>query len=269
MKLSLSIFLMFSLLYCSSQSNISKYSYIIYGRKINIFNDGIMTDTYSATCFFVKIESKTFLVSAKHVLTKCLGEKTKEDFPDTMFVWLTKKGSPLFEEVAFPLKKINDTVHCVSTSVEPDVYLCEFKNANKYEIHSIEKMIKDPLLINKKEAVIFSSGFPGDKRVSFNNKKYSHPLNCTFSMLSGLEEKLIVDPNANPKVIDSQNYLVEVLSGNLKEGFSGSPVFFVGKDSTFTFGGIISVANDNNSVVKIVKPHQVVERIAAAFRAWY
>ncbi len=89
--------------------SLTSYSYYIN----NLVNEAGQIGVYNGSVFFIRKNQKTYLVTAKHVLSGCKNYQYKDRIaPDFLAVYLEHKSIPKMTGVQ--TKKIKDTSDCVT-----------------------------------------------------------------------------------------------------------------------------------------------------------
>src|SRR5688572_22722007 len=104
--------------------SLQKFSYFIFGAEGGYFNrpDGTIAHFVSGTCFFVKDSNRTFLVSAKHVLTPFnpVDSTLNPHFPNTLYVKMKSAKTDNDTLWSINVKEIKDTVSGSFDYKDPD-----------------------------------------------------------------------------------------------------------------------------------------------------
>jgi hypothetical protein len=196
--------------------SLSKYSYVIIGFDLKGATD------HFGTCFFIKKNSRLFLVTAKHVLYSCDPASDKFYSPfDHASVSLPKP----FNSMQILLPPRNDS--CLSMHNDADLLVLEIDPSWSNKVNSVERFMVPPF--NRVgDAEIFGQGFHSDSvRLSFESQHNIHLPANSFK----IEESVRYE---NPDFIDSFDYTFitkEIIKSKSLNGFSGSPVFLQEKNS--------------------------------------
>lgn len=231
----------------SDYQSFHKYSYKIFGF-FNVRDSAgfKVFESVQSTCFFFKKNNKTFLVSAKHSLTPWDNEKLlKNPFPDTLKLRLFDSlGLPIFYNI--DIRKIKDTVSGGNVYEDPDLFLIEFRDAEKYPVNSIEHFLVSD---NDSIGEVISFGFPSIKLVPGNMLEVLFYQKAVLTQGNIIFQKDTVFPYSNLM------YLIQRKDTFDKIGCSGSPVFYR-KDTldAWRFGGIFVRSNQQFSHSLILKP---------------
>ena len=244
-------------------AELKKYSYPIYGFKATPGAGGMMQlHSGGGTGFFVKMNGRTFLVSAKHVLTRWDGDslRKKIDYPDTLKIRIPDiSGDTIDYPISF--KKINDTITGGAFFEEADIYAIEFPSASNYKINSIESFL-DTCNLNSRDTISFY-GYPAiieplnsiDALERFRNRALT--LSIGFYALKSTFPFTIVDQR-----YDNFDYGLLRTDAFDKRGCSGSPLFK--KDSAtgrLIFVGLLSKADTVTRSCLIVRPEFILKKI--------
>jgi len=233
--------------------SLQKYSYKIFGFYNERDSAGLIAfDNIQGTCFFFKKDNKTFLVSAKHTLTPWNNEKLlKNPFPDTLKLRLfDSSGQPIFYPI--DVRKIKDTVTGGYFYNDPDIFLFEFKEAEKFRVNSIENF-----LISDNDSIgeVISFGFPSIKLVPGN-------VDSLIFQKATLTQGMIISQKEIGNPFSNLMYLIQRKDTLDKIGCSGSPVF-CRKDSsdTWSFGGIFVRSSPQVPLSLILKSKFLFEQL--------
>ena len=235
---------------------LQKYSYYVFGNKE--LPDGLSMQTVEGTCFFVKAGDKTFLVSAKHVMTSwSTSDASKPDlYPDTLFVRFPLSDTGRF--IDYPIDIRNIKAHAEGSYYynEPDIFVMEFPETDKIQINAIDEIMPDDsakgLLAS---AVVY--GFPPQK-----NKKIKMGAYLEARLFSSPYENITYrDNKRNVPVSDTINYLIKCTT-DVQAGYSGAPVFLKNDDSDqWHFAGIVSQGVPGDNYFFVVKPVWLQQKI--------
>jgi hypothetical protein len=244
----------------TDRDSLIKYSYYIYG--VYKGNDINHVNITQGTCFFIKYKEKTFLVSAKHVLTSWSASNSvkRGNYPDTLYVRLRKVNQNEFTFYPLDISSLKNDEKEDFYFNEPDYCFIEIKDANKFQINSIENLIFRNSEITIQNALIF--GYPELDDDDFSNFRLRDA--------SCIEGVLVSSPNENinynfavknKQIFDSINYAVKSKS-RVKPGYSGAPVFLY-KPSTkqWIFSGVTSQGITEDSLIFIVKPNYLLSNL--------
>ena len=249
MRIVLLIAFCISVLYCNSQKkydSLKKYSYFIYG----IVNDNRWSE---ATGFFIKKKNKLFLISALHVFSGRNIDHTMEmGYPNILYLRIKNHSvTPTY----FPINisKIKDTVRDADFYINPDVFVYEIKLLKAIKIYSIEKFIK-PVPCDKAVNVI-TCGYPIDQKASKKETLVASPVLIHERVIGNYCKPIYWTDH---KVNDNINYLISANNG-IRDGSSGSPVYFIIQDKIY-FAGLISVGTNENAA-SVVRPQNVLSKI--------
>ena len=233
------------------RDSLAKYSYMIYGS----YHNGKDSVTVTGTVFFIKKGAKTYLVSAKHVLSGWdvkNGSKSSH-YPDIMYIRLKKDGQTHFcpVDIQQVKKKSNGGFYYTDS----DVVVMEFKEAGNYDINSIENMVSKE--IPSKAQKVSVHGFPVHDASNYRYRGFS---SMTASIASNPEEVVYYkDTETGIMVKDTINYAI-MPNADVKSGFSGAPVF-VFRNGAWVFGGLVSMYFQSDNYVTVVKPSIILKQI--------
>jgi hypothetical protein len=246
------------------RKDLKEYSYMVYGRYFNGWDSSVVT----GTVFFIKDKNKTFLVSAKHVLTNCnaYNDSRKIPYPDTMYVRLTQKQSN--KTIFFPIdiRKMKDSVLCGMNYHIPDIIVTPFRNASQFNIQAIRYSKKEKKFSHD---TVIVYGFPVKDRYKYKLREVE-----TFKGYISVPPDISnfsYTLNTGVSVDDSINYKIMIFTTENLSGFSGAPIFIIQKDKAF-FGGISSVVFSKDKVMMAVKPSIVMGYLSAnlkKYKAYY
>lgn len=242
-----------------SQDSLMKYSYFVYGKK----QVGKNIDSKQGTCLFIRKGGKIFLVSAKHVFTVWQSNDSSISTKrfDTLYIRFPKSDGKGAVFHPIDVRRYNDQIEGSYYYKDPDLFVIEFKAAEKYQINSIEKLFNNSLGNKNDNFICF--GFPSAKNETPNNFMFVSAKNFRGTLISSLNENLnYQDRRRNVKVADAINYAVTTRSNVYGGGYSGAPVFIQdGKSRKWYFGGIVSQGLPIDRLVFIVKPSILINRI--------
>ena len=260
MKISFLCIASFTSTLALAQTNVmdtlQKYSYYVFGNKES--PDGLSMQTVEGTCFFVKAGNKTFLVSAKHVITSwSTSDASKPDlYPDTLFVRFPVADTDSFIDYPIDIRIIKAHVQGSYYYNEPDIFVMEFPETDKIQINTIEDIkLDDPPKGLLASAVVY--GFPPQ----INNKiKIGAYLEARL-FSSPYENITYRDNKRNVPVSDTINYLIKCTT-DVQGGYSGAPVFLKNDGSErWYFAGIVSQGVPVDNYFFVVKPVWLQQKI--------
>jgi hypothetical protein len=230
----------------TSADSLKKYSYLIkVGDK-----KGKMG---SATCFFYKVNNKTYVISSYHVF--CFGAiKTSSYYTNNIYISFNQKT-----DVAFVVKL--DSVY-EFTSIEhihiPDVFGCAINPPKGAKINYINDLF-DIKYIGKKPSTAYSYGYPTNNLELLKGEP-SLDFNPLLDYLRS-QWKISYPTLTNDELYKNVVYYHEVLNRNYfvieKEsyaGFSGAPVFGefmeMHNNKEIKFYKFIGITSGGKAVVK-------------------
>lgn len=219
MKLILLV-LLSTLIHCSGysqQDTLSKYSYPLLGFDTVSFTPAM------GTCFFIKIDKRVFLVTARHVITGCGVANNTKNYPEIFTVITGFSNSPL---ISINVKGIKNHFPCPDTLLnDPDIIAVEVNDSATSKLNSVEQFIKPPF---RETDYIDMYGFPGVDYLK-NADFFAVP---TAAHIRVQKENTTIYTStvkdSTLKIVDSSYYTV--VNKNLYveqaiKGYSGSPVF--------------------------------------------
>ena len=263
-RVCLSIFLLLSGR-CFSQyysynpaDSLIKYSYFLQG-----YIDSTTSIT-QGTGFFINNNGENLLVTAKHVLSGCRFNGSKDrSLPDEMVLYYNEYDHLKFRSFPLNIKEIKDTAVCLQYYLSPDVIAYPVKDTSGNEINSINPFLSSYLPYHKGKIVVF--GYP-----SYNNMDSGQYFVRPALKLEMLNYKLYDNYNYTDhdgsSITDTLNYTIKpadtLIPSHLK-GYSGSPVFIWDYDKEkWFFLGVVIAVDDKNNLLTIVKPKNLFENIS-------
>jgi V8-like Glu-specific endopeptidase len=198
--------------------SLSKYSYLITGDHIH--NGSIAN---SGTCFFIRKNSRIFLVTAKHVVSGCQGAN-KDSFYNKALILSIKDstGIPKYF-TTIDISKIADTCSCVDST--GDIIAFEFVNKFSNMLLSVENFIM-PKFKNTGDVNIY--GFPGYKINGVSDSAF-RSFKTSHIYINRKETVFGIGNYRDSEKFDSTALLMInknlVTDRDTMQGFSGSPVF--------------------------------------------
>ena len=236
-------------------AHLQDYSYLIFGFTDVKDSSGFKTfNITQGTCFFIKSDNKTFLVSAKHAVTPWDGDslKKKDVFPDTLKLRLEDStGHPFF--IDLDIRQTKDSITGDYFYNDPDIFLFEFFEADRFKVHTIESKIED---FDNSRTEIVTYGYPKIKLVPGNFDSF---IKQKPSITSGriINKSTIHQLPINEK-INTTSFAFQRTDSLPKKGCSGSPVFYR-KDSldNWKFGGVFVRSSNEVPISTVVKPEFV------------
>ncbi len=244
-------------------AELKKYSYQIYGFKATPVAGGmIQLHSGGGTGFFIKMNGKTFLVSAKHVLTRWDADslRKKIDYPDTLKIRIP---SILGDTIDYPIsfKKINDTITGGAFYEEPDVYAIEFPSAGNYKINSIESFF-DTCILNSRDTISFY-GYPAINEPLNSIDALERYRSRALTLSIGFYASKTTFPyTLMDQRYDNFDYGLLRTDALDRRGCSGSPLFK--KDYStgrVVFAGLLSKADSTTRSSLIVRPEFILQKI--------
>lgn len=246
----------------NSFDTLKQYSYLIYGFKATPEGGMIHLQSGGGTGFFIRMGGRTFLVSAKHVLTRWRADSLRKiiDYPDTLRVRIPNL---MGDTVDYPISftKINDTISGEADYKEPDVYAVEFPSAANYKINSIESFI-DTCIFKEVDTIAFY-GYPGTNEPLNNIQALERYRSRRPTLSIGFYTPKTTFPfTLVDQRYDNFDYGVLTTDTLYKQGCSGSPLFK--KDSAtgrLIFAGIMSRGSGAIRSCLIVRPEFIMQKI--------
>lgn len=208
----------------SCYDSLTRYGYHIFGNRLVPHTNDSMIEMkmFGGSGFFIRKNSRLFLITSKHVLSGC-GENDKDPFqPDEMSIWVSNDNNP--KVLRLDVKKIKDTSSCLPMPLSPDIIVIEVKDTIAANVYSVEKYISSPY---KKLHNSFIVGYPGiGGELAGLGLQYRAPSKIkleynTYSIVGQYTDSSMTK-------LDSINYYVFSDKIDFKEnfkGYSGSPFF--------------------------------------------
>ena len=230
--------------------SLSKYSYTIFGQigKTPMLDMG--------TCFFLKNQSKLFLITAKHVLYDC---DTSSKIERKKFEIATVFLPTNFEFVQFKVPVQNDS--CLVYYKDSDLIVFQIDNSWFDKVNAIDSFILPPF---KKigKMTIYGQGMRGDSSYLGFDKQHNIELKAkTFKYYTNC-------PSPDSNYVDTIHHFIETKEleiGNWMKGFSGSPVFLQdAKSKRWRFCGVFvqalyRISDELPGGLVLVTPRYVIE----------
>lgn len=233
----------------SQLDSLAKFSYLIYDR-FNSFK------IYRGTCFFIKVNEKTFLITAAHVISgwDCVKYKYDDDSTDNYAVVLHSKVTGESSIFGIDLTQFKKRCQGWPFFLCADVCAIPVNIPAGYDVNAIPL---DQMRGKPDTTIIW--GYPRtNPRVHTAADMIQTPpsvigakFNCYISRMDTLGIK-----------VDTINYYSTIKYDKERGGFSGSPVFFCNGNSAL-FGGIYFA--DNADTFYFVRPDQVMYAIQSSF----
>jgi hypothetical protein len=234
-----------------NMDRLATYSYYVFGKQPT--PDGKSMQTVEGTCFFVKAGAKTFLVSAKHLLTGwSTSDAEKESvYPDTLFIRFAVPGGKRVIDYPLDIKEIKAEAAGSFYYNEPDLFVMEFQAGDSIRMNTIDAIqLRQPPAATSAASIVY--GFPKIAPFHLEGRLFSAPgQNITYR-----------DHKRNVDISDTINYLIKC-SGPVARGYSGAPVFLKndGSDEWY-FGGVVSQGVPGENYFFVVKPDYLLRAIA-------
>jgi hypothetical protein len=245
----------------NSEDSLIKYSYFLQG-----YADSTASIS-QGTGFFVNSNGKNLLVTAKHVLTGCKFNGTKDpNLPDEMILYFNENPGAPFNFFPLNVKTIKDTSQCQQYYLSPDIITYPVQDTAGKAIFTIDKFLPSYLPSHTGKIVIF--GYP-----SFNNLDsggyFVRPAMKLELAYYDLHESFTYSDPGGAVIVDTINYTIKpqdlLITSRLK-GYSGSPAFI--KDDVkqnWIFLGVIIAIDDKNNLLTIVKPESLLQQLSYNF----
>lgn len=247
--------LMFNTISFTQPDSLRKYSYHIYGVRV----DSTVIQEAGGSGYFVRNNNKIFFVTANHVITGCEAKDTcqpsqkPKTFPSEMNIFLTNfDGTLSFKPIPVSVGYLQVILPCTDAGLLPDIASYELRSTPKETIYSIENFLDTPLPTDIGEISIY--GYPSSATYTPYGKVLASSTNLLLNDFSFFEF-YNYKACGGVMAIDSINYIVkpkDSIENNLF-GFSGSPAFIKNKkDRQWHFIGTFvgSVENDKYMFVK-------------------
>lgn len=214
------------------------------------------------TCFFLKNQSKLFLVTAKHVLYTCDSiSKTERSKFEIATVFLPVN----VEFIQFRIPAQNDS--CIVFYKDPDLIIFQIESKWSDKVNTIDSFILPPF---KKvgKITIYGQGMRGDSSYLGFDKQHNIELKAkTFKYFTNC-------PVPDSNYLDTVHHFVETKKlevGNWMKGFSGSPVFLQdAKSKSWRFCGVFvqalyRISDKLPGGLVLVTPRYVLESVNKFF----
>lgn len=249
-----------------SPDSLKQFCYFIFGAEGGYFNRvaGRKSHFANGTGFFARIENRTFLISAKHVLTPFspLDSTFYPYFPDTLYVKVKSAKTNNDTLWSIYVKPIKDTIKGSYFYKDPDVFVMELKDTQSYKFSSLELYFLPNIADSSIQKEVYICGYPSIDSPSFEDLMALPPSSTKVLMKSKLDYVL----NIGNGKFDPITYRGEVIEGNFQKGYSGSPVFFKEVNGKYwLFGGVASAFAPAINEVMIVRPNEVLRKFATFF----
>ncbi|MFL5742680.1 MAG: trypsin-like peptidase domain-containing protein [Flavisolibacter sp.] len=233
-----------------SADSLGKYSYPIYSAAKN-------SQIQTGSGFFVKKDTLTYFVSAAHVLTRA---ETTNGTLDSLkvsqfFIRVSTKDStqPLYFSIN--TDSLNIKLTPFTYKQKPDVAAVYIRSLPpNFKIYYINDLLDDIETINPDSVrQVYIFGFP-QKTIRTWDDFYKGDPTLFVGKIRG---------NANSSASqDSINFMISRVSGDVGQGFSGSPVFFdLGKYRNPVFAGLFFGYNEPYNIGGVVRSKKVLSQI--------
>jgi len=166
----------------------------------------------NATCFFVRMNERLFLVTTYHGVTGWNGLQKVLDanYHDELDIILTAKATGMPAPVTLDLKPLKANLKKIDVSSTPDLAILEVDPAlpDTYNIHSIEAHIGRNAITNETMQIHgYRSVYPAGSNLRSVVEDITLSAEVEFISYMGI------------------NYEVQTFNGTATPGFSGAPVF--------------------------------------------
>lgn len=241
--------------------DLSKFSYLVIGFYDIKAENGLQTfKTTQGTCFFIRNNSKLFLVSAKHTLTAWDPEVSQKrtSFPDKLNLRIFDTAGNAIHH-SLDMKKANESISGGYTYDDPDIYMVEFPDDPKYVINSVEGFIDSSITIKQGDNIMLY-GYPVD--YAFFGKAQLDALQTKKPTLVTAAPLSSDSPYRNDmlKRLETLNYAIQRTDTINRAGCSGAPVFVLQGDG-WKFGGIFINSSLEVPVSLVLKPEFVFAKL--------
>lgn len=198
-----------------------RYSYTLSGAYI----DKGRAIPVGGTCYIIRRNSKTWVVTARHVVDGCEGKVKLPKFPKQLILAIFDDSLNFKDALNLDISSIVNTSTCPTT--HPDVVAIELNVPKMNQLNSVEKFIMPPLPDNGDVSVW---GFPS---VGYATHPSGYglvpPAHLSYKSLENQYfHEYLTDSITGIK--DSSMYSIANKNINYKDssfsGFSGSPIFY-------------------------------------------
>ena len=215
--------------------SLKKYSYSIIG--IDPASNG--QNAAAGSCFFFRKDNTLYLVTARHVLKDCVGERKKESM--LFFIMIEDSTGLPTDGFRINAHQFQDARLCDSFGKTPDVIAV--KVPEKKTINSVEKFIEIEFKEVKRIDIF---GFPTKENLKYEGSvvyaKASH------IHMDGKQVSFFKFEDSITKNFIDDELLIKtsqvVINPTLK-GFSGSPMFIQSESGQWRLGGIFTGYTSN------------------------
>lgn len=240
-----------------NEDSLVKYSYFLQG-----YADATASIS-QGTGFFINNNGEKLLVTAKHVLTGCRFNGTKDrTIPDEMILYLNENTTSSFNFLSLNLKEIKDTADCQQYYLSPDIISYPVHDTTGKSIFAIDKFLPSHLPRHTGKIVVF--GYPSFNNIDSGRYFVRPAMKLELGEYDLHESFTYMDPTGS-SVVDTINYTVKpqdlMITSKLK-GYSGSPVFIQDDEiQQWAFLGVIIAIDDKNNLLTIVKPSTLLQKL--------
>jgi hypothetical protein len=215
------------------------------------------------TGFFFRKDNRLFFVTAKHVLSGCLNDSTKDkDFPDTMNIVLHSQKKHIEGIFQISATEISNSIACNTIRNDPDIIVVELNSQRLKNVYSVESFVHPPF---KKVSDFVVCGFPSKETV-----KPGLNLAQVSTIHFGIKDGQIV----GGAILEYENNRIDSLDYYIKtdifldslDGYSGSPVFIKDRHSSqWRIAGVlvgdIGRAQEKNQSLVVCKIDYLIKEI--------
>jgi hypothetical protein len=263
-RVCLFVFLIFSgRCFCQYYSYNPADSLIKYSYFLQCYIDSTMSVT-QGTGFFINNNGENLLVTAKHVLSGCRFNGSKDrNLPDEMVLYYNEDDHLKFRSFPLNIREIKDTAACLEYYLSPDVIAYPINDTSEKEVNSINSFLYTRLPSHRGKIVIF--GYPSFNNMDSGQYFVRSAMKLEIHSYRLYEKYTYRDPDGS-FVTDTINYTLkttDTLASSHLRGYSGSPVFIWDYvQEKWVFCGVIIAIDDKNNLLTIVKPKNLFEHIS-------
>ena len=193
------LFLSWSVFVCqniSEEDTLIKYSYFLQG-----YEDSTASIS-QGTGFFINNNGESELITARHVLTGCRFNGSKNlNVPDEMMVYLSDSLTLVFSPGP---KTIKDTAGCQQYYVSPDIISYPIRDTIERDVYSIDSL----LIASRQKGKIVFFGFPSYNNID-SGRYFVKPARKLVISNYELHETFTYKNPAGSYVIDTINYTIK------------------------------------------------------------
>lgn len=235
-----------------SIDSLAQYSYFLLGF------DSSQKEVSNGTCFFIRQDKKTYLVTAYHMLANCNNYDsgaTKFKYPNVSLGLRYQHPNGKYDIRFIPMDAFKDTVRRIFTEY-PDVDTLDVSNfVGDLQIKSVEDMINLPPHANAEKMICW--GYPGvevdnarpvkcDKDSNSTNKKWlhipkKHPHGWIGKTINNPKDSVFAD------TVNNMYFSINQISA---PGLSGAPIFRIIKSNGQTSYELAGIQSGSDSIHK-------------------